>query len=271
MTVKTVYLAHPIDQANGDTPTDVSAIAHTLALHGFSCFLPSKAWYASNESIGSIQRTNDAVLDTCDAVVVYIPHSVPTIGTILEMARALNSGQHVVVYTDIPAGVSAAVESLQCDVVRSIADIPPALMAPSRSVAKWEGNGTAPKQGKPGDAGFDLYVSGDEPVSISPGGFCNVPSEIGVQLPGGMWGMILGRSSSWARRLYVAPAVIDAGYRGLLYACTWNVSDDVAVVAPGERIAQIVPFPLTADGVVWRRGTLDPSDRGDTGFGSTGR
>jgi len=130
-------------------------------------------------------------------------------------------------------------------------------------------NGRLPERAYPGDAGFDLFVSEDTEVDGSSFGL--IPSGIKAQMPDGMWFMLFGRSSaSNKRHLIVIPAVIDAGYRGALYANVYNPSPIPVSVGAGERIAQIVPFVLVNQNIVVSEGVLDDSPRGDNGFGSSG-
>jgi dUTP pyrophosphatase len=270
MTIRTVYLAHPIDQVHGCPLADQAARA--LVQDGYVCYRPSQAWHTQPPHSAEIQRINNLVQRSCDATVAVLPHHAATIGTPFELAQAIHNNQPAAIVTDIPAGVSAMLEAMPVPVVRTAGEIG-AVLAGTRpaGAARWDGPGQQPGYGKPGDAGFDLYVDVEQPVEIPPGGFANIPSNIAVQLPPRLWGLIVGRSSSWKRRLYIAPAVIDAGYRGDLYACTWNVSDQPVVIAAGERIAQLIPMPLIAPDISWTRTPLDPSERGTDGFGSTGR
>ncbi len=130
-----------------------------------------------------------------------------------------------------------------------------------------------PTRAYSGDAGFDLFYSGSMPQVIMPGFVAHVPSHVAIQWPGDdMWGLMIGRSSSFEKGLLVNPTVIDAGFRGDLFANVRNVSTVVVEINPGDRIAQIVPMPLLARRIEMQEvDQLDPSDRGANGFGSSGR
>ena len=142
-----------------------------------------------------------------------------------------------------------------------------------------------------GDAGFDLVVQPNpdtremlmtvqsaEPIRevggfwmIKPGEFVDLPLGCAVQLPVGHWGMLTGRSSTLRkRRLMVAQGIIDNGYRGPLFAGVWNLGETVALVEPGARIAQLIPVPVFSGGALLVE-SLGESDRGEQGFGSSGR
>lgn len=142
-------------------------------------------------------------------------------------------------------------------------------------VAKWKRfapDAKRPTRAYSGDAGFDLYYSGDKPLMIRPGGTTHVPSHVAIQWPLDMWGLMIGRSSSFEKGLLVNPTVIDAGFRGDLFANVRNVSHGWVTIDPGDRIAQIVPMPLLARDISMQEvDELDPSDRGSNGFGSSGR
>lgn len=127
-----------------------------------------------------------------------------------------------------------------------------------------------PTRAHDGDAGFDLYVS--ERTTIEPNRFVDVPCGINIALPDHHWGLIIGRSSALRRLgLMVNQGVIDAGYRGPLFAGCWNLTNETVIIAQGDRVAQLIPLPLTAATLQVREvAYLRPGDRGDNGFGSTG-
>ena len=133
-----------------------------------------------------------------------------------------------------------------------------------------EQGGQLPIRGNVGDAGFDIFVSEDTVIPAN--SFHLVPSSIRIQLPDDMWYLILGRSSTSNKRgLIVIPAVIDAGYRGPLYANIFNPQPRDILVEAGDRLVQIVPFDLLAHRLSPAPvDALDVSDRGENGFGSSG-
>jgi dUTP pyrophosphatase len=136
------------------------------------------------------------------------------------------------------------------------------------------GEGRLPERAHDSDAGFDLYYHGTERLVVCPGECVDVPAAVSVEWPHGWWGFLVGRSSSFRNRgLLVNPAVIDAGFRGELFAIVRNIGDEPCAVEPGERVAQIVPFPTWARGLEVERVELEElseSERGAAGFGSSG-
>ena len=120
----------------------------------------------------------------------------------------------------------------------------------------------------PGDAGFDLFCR--EEHWIGPGESVDIPLGVRVQLPGGWWGLLTGRSSTLRKRgLLVAQGVIDQGYRGPLYAYVRNMTEEMVRVRDGERLAQLVPLPLFP-GTIELVEDLEDHERGVSGFGSSG-
>lgn len=128
---------------------------------------------------------------------------------------------------------------------------------------------TLPTRAYDGDAGLDLYAS--DTVVIPPGHFVDVPVGIAIAVPEGYFGRIVSRSSTFRkRRLDVREGIIDAGYRGPLYAGVHNMSGSEVTIEPGERVAQLLIHEVPkVDIVVVPQ--LPPSQRGERGFGSSGK
>lgn len=129
----------------------------------------------------------------------------------------------------------------------------------------------APSRARADDAGWDLRAA--EPVKLPPGGRAAVPTGLAVAIPPGYAGLVLPRSGHAARHgvgLVNAPGLIDAGYRGEIRVLLVNHGEGVVTFERGDRIAQLVITPVPA--VTWREvAELADSERGEGGFGSTGR
>ncbi len=100
-----------------------------------------------------------------------------------------------------------------------------------------------------------------------------VPTGVAVAIPAGHAGLVTPRSGLAARHgLGVAngPGLVDSGFRGELRVILINHGPDPVELARGERIAQLVVVPV-ADVEFVEVDELPPSDRGEGGFGSTGR
>ena len=129
-----------------------------------------------------------------------------------------------------------------------------------------------PSYGTPFAAGADLYACMGEDVSIKAGETKLFHTGIAMQIPDGLVGLIYARSGIATKR-GLAPAnkvgVIDSDYRGEIMVSIYNHSCETQTIADGERIAQIVLTPyVTADFTL--TDSLDTTDRGSGGFGSTG-
>jgi dUTP pyrophosphatase len=130
-----------------------------------------------------------------------------------------------------------------------------------------------PAYARNGDAGADLFARDD--VRLPPGGGrAVVATGVAVAIPAGYAGLVLPRSGLAVRHgvtVVNAPGLVDAGYRGELRVALLN-TDPVQEyqVSRGDRIAQlvIVAVEQVALTVV---DELPESDRGDGGFGHTGR
>jgi len=130
-----------------------------------------------------------------------------------------------------------------------------------------------PRYAKPGDAGLDLLARED--VTLEPGGGrALVPTGLAVAIPQGYAGFVQPRSGlalSHGVTCLNTPGLIDSGYRGELKVLLVNTDPhEPFEVTRGERIAQLVIQAV--EHVSLREvDTLDESDRGEGGFGHTGR
>ena len=123
-------------------------------------------------------------------------------------------------------------------------------------------------------AGADLYACLDEEkVSFAPGETKLIHTGVSMEIPEGLAGFIYARSSVASKR-GLAPAnkvgVIDSDYRGEIMVALHNHSDAVQEIENGERIAQIIIAPYVKAQFV-ESDLLEKTERGEGGFGSTGR
>lgn len=131
----------------------------------------------------------------------------------------------------------------------------------------------APERATAGSAGFDLCAAIDAPLTLAPGKLASVPTGVAVKLPEGSVGLLFGRSGLGVRHgitLSNSVGVIDSDYTGEIIVGLCNVSDEPYTVMPLDRIAQLVvmsPLPVT----LVPAETLEKTERGEDGFGSTGR
>lgn len=130
-----------------------------------------------------------------------------------------------------------------------------------------------PKQQTAGAAGIDLCADLAEDVVINPHETVMISSGLAFEIPAGYFGAIYARSGLSTKR-GLRPAncvgVIDSDYRGPVGLPLHNDTDEVRVVQPGDRVAQMVI--QEAFGVILEEAEeLSETDRGSGGFGSTGR
>lgn len=129
-----------------------------------------------------------------------------------------------------------------------------------------------PGRATPGDAGLDLHAA--ESAHIGPGERWKVKTGLAVEIPDGHAGLVVPRSGlafEHGISLVNAPGLIDPGYRGEIGVLLLNTDPaETFRVEPGDRIAQLVIVPfVVAEPVASKE--LSDSERGEGGFGSTGR
>lgn len=130
-----------------------------------------------------------------------------------------------------------------------------------------------PTYGSDGAAGADLYALTDNDVTIDPGQTIMIHTGVALEIPVGYVGLVFARSGLASKR-GLAPAnkvgVIDSDYRGEIMVALHNHSDMPQTLTSGERVAQIAVMPCCR-AIFEIVDSLDDTDRGEGGFGSTGR
>lgn len=141
------------------------------------------------------------------------------------------------------------------------------------SVTKLSPNAKLPTYGTSGAAGADLYACLEEPVLVRPGQSVWVSTGLAMEIPAGYAGLVYARSGM-ACKQGLAPAnkvgVIDSDYRGPVTVVLHNHGSEERTVNNGDRIAQLVITPVITPGFQLVESLTD-SDRGEGGFGSTGK
>ena len=122
-------------------------------------------------------------------------------------------------------------------------------------------------------AGVDLRANLNEPIVLKPLQRCLVPTGIYMALPKGYEAQVRPRSGLAIKKgigVLNSPGTIDADYRGEVKVILVNLSNEPFEINPGERIAQMVVARY--EKVEWDEvEVLDETERGEGGFGSTGR
>lgn len=124
-----------------------------------------------------------------------------------------------------------------------------------------------PTRGHATDAGLDLYSP--ETRWLHPGKHELIDTGIHMEIPDGYVGLITSKSGLMAKGI-TSRGTIDAGYRGTIRAVLYNHGDEGYLVNKGDKIVQIVILPIEIPELEIVD-ELSESDRGDGGFGSTGR
>ena len=125
--------------------------------------------------------------------------------------------------------------------------------------------GKLPTRAHREDAGFDLY----SPINaVLCGGTTRIKLGVCVEIPKGCVGFIMGRSSLSKKGIVCLTGVIDSGYTGEI-AVILNSVGTLARIEKGDRIAQLVVAKLADIDDAVAVDSLEDSERGTGGFGST--
>ncbi|SDH22213.1 dUTP diphosphatase [Nitrosomonas sp. Nm132] len=125
-----------------------------------------------------------------------------------------------------------------------------------------------------GSAGLDLRACTEHPIQVQPGETQLIPTGIAIHLNDpGLAAMVLPRSGLGHKHGIVLGnlvGLIDSDYQGQIFVSCWNRGQTGFLLSPLERIAQLVIVPvLQAHFNVVE--SFQPTDRGEGGFGSTGK
>tara|TARA_R100000030_G_scaffold79069_1_gene62009 strand:+ start:358 stop:819 length:462 start_codon:yes stop_codon:yes gene_type:complete len=139
----------------------------------------------------------------------------------------------------------------------------------------------APSRSNPSDAGLDVFycpsTTDSSPLTVGPGESVVLETGLRFEVPHGFMLEVKNRSSMASKKqLLVGACVIDPGYSGEVFINLHNVSMRPQMIAPGDKIAQLVLLPVyhfqcqeEPSGTIYNR-PVCISDRGEGGFGSTG-
>jgi len=140
-----------------------------------------------------------------------------------------------------------------------------------------------PVRAYPSDAGMDLFYCpetdyrdaiGRQEIRIGVGAGVLIPTGLKIGVPVGHMLEVKNKSGiAFKKRLIVGACVIDSGYDGEVFVNLNNIGTKVAVIEPGQKIAQAVLVPVETCGVEeieYDNVYEESTDRGNGGFGSTG-
>ena len=126
-----------------------------------------------------------------------------------------------------------------------------------------------------GSAGLDLRACLFEPLTLAPKAWQLVPTGMAIHLAdAGYAALILPRSGLGHKHGIVLGnlvGLIDSDYQGQLMVSAWNRSEVAFTIEPMERIAQLVIVPVLQAEFNVVSDFAAPSERGEGGYGSTGK
>lgn len=137
---------------------------------------------------------------------------------------------------------------------------------------QYKGNYQSPKKQTIGSAGIDLFNNTDNDITIKPSEYAIISTGFYVEIPDGYVGLLFARGSlgyKYGCTLTNSVGVIDSDYRGEVMARITNISKESHTIKAGERCVQLVIVPVPDTEYV--EDELSDTERGVSGFGSTGR
>lgn len=142
------------------------------------------------------------------------------------------------------------------------------MSAPIR-VKKLSDTAIIPTRGSEVSAGWDLYAS--QEVVVPARGKAIIATDIAIAVPVGFYGRVAPRSGmAWKKHTDIGAGVIDADYRGPIGVVMFNHSDEDLQIESGDRVAQLVIEQISMAPLTEVE-SLDDTERGEGGYGSTGR
>ena len=137
-------------------------------------------------------------------------------------------------------------------------------------------NNPDPEYSKKGDSGFDIRAYVENPVTLKPLERKLIPTGLKFELPFNTELQVRPRSGMALKHgisVLNTPGTVDEGYRGEVGIISVNLSNEEYTIQPGERIAQGVICNVIGQKIssLIKTSTLNESERGSSGFGSTGK
>ena len=125
-----------------------------------------------------------------------------------------------------------------------------------------------PERAHSTDAGLDLKTP--KPLLIKPKSSIGVDTGVHVELPPNTVGMLKSKSGLNMKYGITSEGVIDEGYTGAIVAKLYNNGDEPVVLTEGSKITQPVILPVIIPDALDVVESLEDTERGDNGFGSSG-
>lgn len=128
--------------------------------------------------------------------------------------------------------------------------------------------GYEPSRAHATDAGMDLRTP--VAVTVPAHGSVVVDTKTHVELPHGCAGLLVSKSGLNVKHGITSAGLVDEGYTGSIRVRLYNHSDEAYTFEPGDKVTQLVVFPVVYEPLEVVD-SIDGGERGDGGFGSTGR
>ena len=131
-----------------------------------------------------------------------------------------------------------------------------------------ENGAEMPEKAHKTDAGYDLFAR--EMNYVPARGSAVFDTGVHVEIPVGYVGFLKSKRGLNVNRGITSEGVIDAGYTGSIIVKLYNHTDEAYMVHRGDKISQLVILPILSDQLE-AVDSLNETERGNNGFGSTGR
>ena len=126
-----------------------------------------------------------------------------------------------------------------------------------------------PQKAHPDDAGWDLFTP--RPDIVPRRGSTVIDTGVHVAIPKGYAGMLVSKSGLSTRHDLISDGLIDAGYTGSIRVKLYNLGDVSYMLDRGDKISQLVFIPIAEPDLIETTKPLPETERGDRGFGSSGK
>lgn len=126
-----------------------------------------------------------------------------------------------------------------------------------------------PVRGHSTDAGMDLLTPID--FVIEPHGSAAIDTGVHIELPPNTVGMLKSKSGLNVKYSITNEGVIDVGFTGSIVAKLYNHGDEPIAFSAGNKITQLVILPIIIPDKLEVVESFEATERGNNGFGSTGK
>ena len=127
-----------------------------------------------------------------------------------------------------------------------------------------------PKRAHNTDAGYDLREKATNSEVVRSRSSVTIDTGVHIEIPEGYVGFLKSKSGLNVRHNITSEGVIDSGYTGSIIVKLYNHGDEDYIINPGDKITQLVLLPIITPEVEIVE-EFKETERGDEGFGSTGK